>query len=282
MNTDGISRRHLLATGATLGTGTLAYATDNPLHRSDVERVTIRRADGSPDPGTFWYAEHVPAVPEATLTQLVGVRYRGLARDGHRFDVLVVAIGRRTSVFGDGPLVTAHSMGVRGRGGSATVGADEGTTDSLDSGVVESPERIASATDLRREDIDDQDVLADHVGDGSPFGDARDLSTVDRLLTRYETGRDDGGHERLTRAGLLYGLVTATTSAAARTPAFEGRGETYRCDTGDVLAHVMRYRALSLSPAEDRVGLKAASVVPRPSLVGTPEFEGGLVVTWPR
>ena len=280
-----VTRRRLLAGGAAVtvgGFGAFAYGTDNPVHRSSMTETETRTADTQPDVGTVWTASHSPDVPEADVEQLLAVRHAGVDDSGEEvdFDVVAVAVGRRSTLFGDGGLLGTHRLGVRGVGDSGTLGVDSGDGRMLASGVVRPPEAVAEATGLDRSALDDPDAVRERVVPDDRFEAGRDLNTVRPLLERFGTA-GVGISDRVTLAGVVDAIVSDATTARPATPEYEGRGETYRWPLDGVVAHAVRYRALGVRPGDGRLGLKVASSAPRPSLLGSPRVEGALTVSFP-
>jgi hypothetical protein len=283
MDGSDLTRRRLLAGAAVAGAGTVTYAVDNPIHRSTSVSTAERTPDRPIDPGYSWAArfDRRPA-PDAKLAQLVGVRYAGVDEDddAHVFSVVAVAAGRRTGLLGGGPLLSEHRLGIRGVGDSTTVAADEGTAESLTAGVVLPPGELTGRTGLSRDELDDPAVVVDRVGRDGAFGTEPELASVRALLDGTDVGEATGS-DHLTLGGILYGLGSATTDPAVPTPEFQGRGERYRVPLDGVFAHAVHYRGLSVHPGDEGVALKAASAVPRPSLLGAPTFRDELVVSVP-
>ncbi|MFC3477235.1 hypothetical protein [Halobacterium litoreum] len=280
----GPTRRQVLAGGATAtvgGLGALAYGTNNPVHRSSVHETATRDTDAKPTEGDVWTATHSPGVADADVEQSLAVRHVGADGGSEEvdFDVLAVAVGRRSTLLGNGGLLGTHRLGVRGVDDTGTRGVDSGEGDMLASGVVRPPEAVAEATGLDPSALDDPAAVRKHVVPDDRFEAGRDLKTARPLLARTDT--DTGLADRLTLAGVVDALVSDATTARAATPEYEGRGETYRWPLDGVVAHAVRYRALGVRPGDDRLGLKVASSVPRPSLLGSPRFEGALVVSAP-
>lgn len=276
----------MLAGGAAATAGgfaAFAYGTDNPLHRSSVTETATRSAGEPPAPGAFWAATHAADVPDVNATQLVGVRYLGGSSgtaDEVAVDVLAVAVGRQSVPLGSGGSLGAHRLGVRGVGESGTRGVDSGEGDMLASGVVRPPRAVAEATGLDRSALDDPGAVREHVVPEDRFEAGRDVALAHPLLAAFERESDGLAAGRLTLAGAVGALISNGTAARAATPEYEGRGESYRWPLGDVFAHAVRYRGLYVRPGGDRAGLKVASAVPRPSLLGSPRVEGALRVSF--
>ncbi|ELZ00870.1 hypothetical protein [Natrialba asiatica] len=308
MTRDILSRRQILGIGGTAGVGgigVVGYVTDNPVHRSDIERFDTRRLDGTPAVGTLWYSEYQSGseLPEASVTHLLGVQYTGIdeSTTDHTFDVFGVVIGRRSTLFGERTLVEPRFLGVRGENESGTTAWDSGEVPYVRGGPLRPPETVADALPLPPERLDDEASIRRLIEDGRfPRADTNDANRTDRLWTDFRLSgalldRYDGEHDgRLTRAGLLYGLHGTPDSVADATPpskridelyssdpGYEGRGELYSWTPGDTLAHVVRYKRLYVSPGDGRYRLRVAQLVPRPGLLGRPWIETGLVIDFP-
>lgn len=284
MDTDDdrrLTRRQLLGGGAAVTAGAFAYGTDNPVHRSSVAETAARSADEPPEPGASWTAVHSPDLPGADVTQLVGVRYIGDDVGSAKevgVDVLAVAVGRRSTPFGSGGLLDTHRLGVRGTGASGTRGIDSGHGWKLASGPVRPPDSVADATGLDPAALDDPDAVRERVlPDGEPKAD-RDLALARPLLAAAE---GSPSADRLTLAGVVHAVQTDDTRARKGTRKYEGGGEAYRWPLDGVVAHAVRYRQLYVYVNDGRAGLKVASAVPRPSLLGSPRIEGALSVSFP-
>lgn len=279
--------------------------TDNPVHRSDIERFETRRLDATPRAGTFWYGEYQSGseLPEASVTHLLGVQYAGVSEDDaeHTVDVLGVVIGRRSTLFGTEPLVEPRFLGVRGIGGSGTTAWDSGDSLSVRGGPVQPPEAVADALPLDRDRLDDEAAIRRLIEDGRfPYaepddGNREERVRTDRRLSGTLCERYDGRHdERLTQAGLLYGLHGTPDEIARATPPSERLDELYSFDPGyaasgelyswrpdDVVAHVARCNRLYVHPADGRCRFRVAQLVPRPRLLGTAWIETGLEIDFP-
>lgn len=279
-----LTRRRLLAGAATAavgGFGAFAYGTDNPLHRSSVTETATRSADEPPEPGASWSAVHSPDLPDADVTQLVGVRYLGEDIGSTMevgVDVLAVAVGRRSTPSGSRGLLDTHRLGVRGTGTSGTRGIDSGHGWKLASGPVRPPDSVADATGLDPAALDDPDAVRERVLPDDESEADRDLALARSLLAATEGSPPA---DRLTLAGVVHALRTDKTRAREGTPKYEGGGETYRWLLDEVVAHAVRYRDLYVYVNDGRAGLKVGSAVPRPSLLGSPRIEGALAVSFP-
>ena len=295
---DPLTRRQVLGIAGAAGIsgiGVTGYVTDNPVHRSTVKQFDERRLDSTPDPGTFWYSEYRSGsdLPAANVTHLTGVQYRGRRgareppHDDRWFDVFGVVIGRRSTLLGTGPLVGPRFLGVRGVGSSVTTAWDGGDVPYIRGGPLRTAETVADALPLQRTQLDDEGAIQRLV-EQRQFPGANEARNRERLRADIQLSgalldRYDGEHDgRLTRAGLLYGLHGTGAGASKGTPKYENRGELYSWRPGTVLAHVVRYRGLWVTPDDGRCRVKIAQGVPRPSLLGQPRIESGLVIDFPK
>lgn len=223
-------------------------------------------------------------LPDTDVAQLLAIRSRGTREVGmtllHAFDVVAVTVGRYTEPFDSGPLLDTHWLGVRGVGETVRWGFDPGSGPFLDGGVPQPPDTVVDETVLERHELDDVTTIGRYVGPNGDLGTSDALATVGGPLGRHRSLVPHAS-DRLTVAGVLYGLHSVPTPARKATTSFEGRGETFRWDLDGVPAHVIRYRELWAEPAGGSVNVKVVHGVARPSLLGSPSIEHGLVLSSP-
>lgn len=292
MSEKTLTRRQVLALAGGTGVGGLGvagYVTDNPLHRTTIERFETRHLETTPLEDTFWLTETRldSALPAAAATHLTGVRYRGVDEetDERHFDVFGVVFGQQSSLLGEGALVGPRVLAVRGVGSSGTISWDSGDVPYVRGGPLKSPAAVADALSLTSATLNDEAVLRQRIeADRFPGTDTTRETT--RLWTDFELSqsllaRSTYEHDRLTQAGLLYGLHGISEDVVDATPEYEGRGEQYSWIPGTVTGHVVRYTRLAVVPDDGRCRLKVAQAIPRPSILGQPQIETGLLLNFP-
>ncbi|WEL20235.1 hypothetical protein [Halorhabdus sp. BNX81] len=287
MRSSGPTRRQVLAGAGAVGAsglGFLGYSTDNPVHRSSIDRTETRQVSHDPDVGEVWVGnfQFGERLPEMDLTQLIGVQYGG--RDSHDyrfFDVIGVTITHGNSG-ADRPSFDRHWLDIGSRETRLLTPVDPLDYDSIQGGALVSPAVITENLPIERGQLDDPSVIMDLITSGTFTGTTglrgnehveRDLELIDAFLNHYSPERSD----RLTRTGLLYALhKDQTTDYDGHPDAESERGYLWHCDS--VAAHVVQYEGFFLEPSSSTYQFNVSQRIPRPSILGDPTVESTLSI----